>query len=334
MEPVERLDERSGRCRSDWQAYHPKSVSDAGAGMRALMRGLLLFALVPALLCAPRVAAQTEFQDNENLAPDRPEAWAMSYFTATSFMSAFGATPTLSTGGIRIAVELGEIPHLDESQRRVGFNGSKSEDLNKSPVFGRLRAWVGLPHGFVAELAYTPPVMIDGAQPEDLVSMAIARRLIGDDEFSLSARVFGQHGSVAGDVTCPEEIAGNPDFEVNPFGCQAASDDSLELNYYGLDTTGEWTRSNWHWHVSLGVVRVEPEVQVDAYTFDFHDRSRLVARDVLQYLAVGGGYDWAQHWGVRMELLYVPLEVRREAGGPLEDDPLTSLRLQLHYDLR
>jgi hypothetical protein len=302
--------------------------------MRAFRRGLVLFALVPILLYAPGVAAQTEFQDNENLAPDRPEAWAMSYFTATSFMTAFGATPELPAGRIRIALELGEIPHLDESQRRVGFNGFKSEDLNKSPVVGRLRAWVGLPHGFVAELGYTPPVTIDGARPEDLVSMAIARRLIGDEEFSLSARVFGQHGSVTGDVTCPEEIAGNSDFDVNPFGCQAASNDSLELNYYGLEATGEWTRSNWHWHASLGVVRVEPEVQVDAYTFDFHDRSRLVSRDVLPYLALGGGYSWAQHWGVGMEVLYVPLEVRREAGAPLEDDPLTSLRLQLRYDLR
>ena len=79
---------------------------------------------------------------------------------------------------------------------------------------------------------------------------------------------------------------------------------------------------------------MEPEVQVDAYTFDFHDRSRLVSRDVLPYLALGGGYSWAQRWGVGMELLYVPLEVRRETGGPLEDDPLTSLRLQLRYDLR
>lgn len=302
--------------------------------MRAFMGGMLSFALAPILLCAPRAEAQSEFQDNENLAPDRPEAWAMDYFTATGFMTAFGATPELPTGGIRFAVELGQIPHLDASQRRVGFSGSKSEDLNKSPVFGRLRAWVALPRDFVAELAYTPPVRIDGARPKNLVSMAVARRLTGNDGFSLSARLFGQHGSVTGDVTCPGKIAGNSDFEVNPFGCQAASNDSLELNYYGIDATGEWTRSNWQWHVSLGMVRVEPEVQVDAYTFDFHDRSRLVSRDVLEYLALGGGYRWAQHWGVRMEVLYVPLEVRRAMGGPLEDDPLTSLRLQLHYDLR
>lgn len=298
------------------------------------MRRLLFFALVALLLHVPMAAAQDVFRENERLDPDRPEAWAMNYFTATSFMTAFGETPELAPGGVRLAVELGEIPHLDASQRQVGFNGTKAEDLNKSPVVGRLRAWIGLPHGFVAEVAYTPPVSIDGARPEDMVAAAIARRMVERKGFVLSARVFGQHGAVTGDVTCPAELAGVEDFERNPYGCQAASDDRLELNYYGVDATAIWVRANWQWHATLGMARVEPEVQVDAYTFDYRDRSRLVTKDVLPYVALGVSRGLGQKWGIGMEVLHVPLHVRREEAASRESDPLTSVRLQLRRDIR
>ena len=204
------------------------------------MRDLLQLLLVLSVLLSQGVLAQTVFRDDELLAPDRPESWAMNYFAASSLMTAFGESPTLETGNWEAALELGHIPRLSDAQQRVGFAGFKNEDLNRSPVFGRLRLTLGLPAGWVAELGYTPPLTIDGTRPRDLVALAVGRRVFERGEFTLSARVLGQHGTVKGDVTCPGELAGVEDGEQNPYGCQAPSNDRLTLNYYGIDLTSGW----------------------------------------------------------------------------------------------
>lgn len=295
------------------------------------MRGLLHLLLVSSTVFGQDVGAQTVFRDDEILAPDRPESWAMNYFAASSLMTAFGESPALGAGKWEGAVEFGHVPRLSDAQQRVGFAGFKNEDLNRSPVFGRLRLMLGLPAGWVAELGYTPPLTIDGTRPHNLVALGVGRRLLERDGFTLSARVFGQHGEVSGDVTCPNELAGVEDGERNPYGCQAPSDDRLTLNYYGIDLTTGWVSNAWHWHAGVGVVRTELQVQVDALTFDVRDRSRLVANDVLPLFAAGAGRDIGSRWSVAMEVLYVPLTVRRDATASTEQDPLTSLRLQIRY---
>jgi len=213
----------------------------------------------------------------------------------------------------------------------VGFDAVKREDLNKSPVFGRLRMTLGLPAGWIAELGYTPPLAIDGVHPRELIAIAIGHRLLERGAYTLSARAFGQHGGAQGDITCPSELAGVEDSERNPYGCQAASDDRVALDYYGVDLVSGWNAGPWHWHADVGVARTETEVRVDALTFDFRDRSRLVARDVLPFVAIGTGRDIGTHWRIGVELLHVPLTVRRGPGAPRDSDPLTSLRLQVRY---
>lgn len=294
------------------------------------MRGLHFLLLCSALL-GQGAHAQTVFRDDEILSPDRPESWAMNYFAASSLMTAFGESPTLAPGNWEVAMELGHIPRLSDAQQRVGFAGFKQEDLNRSPVFGRLRLMLGLPAGWVAELGYTPPLTVDGTRPRDLVVVAVGRRVLERGQFTLSARAWGQHGTVAGDVTCPGDLAGVEDIERNPYGCQAASNDRLTLNYYGVDVTSGWSSGGWRWHAGVGVVRTELQVQVDALTFDVHDRSRLVADDVLPLFVVGTQRDIGARWSVGMEVLHVPLTVRRDADAATEHDPLTSLRLQVRY---
>ncbi|GAB3095950.1 hypothetical protein [Lysobacter terrae] len=287
--------------------------------------------LIPALLMGANASAQTIVRNDENLKSDRPEAWAMNYFAASTLMTSAGETPELKTGEWAISLDLGEIPHLSEEQRRAGFNGIKQEDLNKSPVFGRLRVHMGLPAGWVGEIGYSPEVSIDGARPRNLFAIALGRRFIERGNYTLSARVFGQHGGAGGDITCPRDLAGIDDIERNPYGCQAASNDRIALNYYGGDATSSWTAGPWHWHATLGVLRTETQVQVDALTFDAHDRSRLVAKDVLPFFVVGGGRDIGHRWAMTLELLHVPLDVRREPEASRENDPLTSVRIQLRY---
>ena len=292
---------------------------------------LLKLLLVVVALCASEVNAQPVIGAVERLSPDRPEAWAMNFFTMASAMTGFGASPQLAPGQWSAAAELGQIPHLSDRQQRVGFSGFKREDLNKSPALGRLRGMIGLPRGWIAELGYTPPVEIDGTRTHDLFAAAVGRRLLERGEFSVSARVFGQHGQVGSDITCPAELAGIDDAQRNPYGCRRPSRDRLQLNYYGIELTIARQHGPWQWHAGMAAVRTETQVQVDAHTYGVHDRSRLVAKDMLPAITIGTTRAF-EHWHWGAEVLYVPLHVRRDEGGSIENDPLVSVRLQLRYE--
>lgn len=289
---------------------------------------LLLFAL---LLYALGARAQSTVRNDESLASNRPEAWAMNYVGATTLMTAFGETPPLAPWNWSVALDLGHVPRLTDAQQRVGLHGIKQEDLDKAPVFGRLRLILGLPGSFVAEIGYTPQVSISGTQPLDLLAFAIRRRVFEHGRFAISTRAFGQHGRAHGDITCPAKLSGIVDPQENPFGCQAPSDDRITLNYYGFEVTSSWATASWHAHASVGVARTEFSVQVDALTFDLRDRSRLVARGALPFATLGTSRDLDAHWNLGGEVLYVPLRVRRRPDAPSGNDPLTSLRLQLRY---
>jgi hypothetical protein len=273
--------------------------------------------------------AQVVVRNDEHLGRDRPEAWAMNYVGATTLMTSFETPSALTAWRGGIAFDLGHIPRLTARQERVGLGGVKQEDLNKTEVFGRLRLFLGLPAGFIAEVGYTPPLSIGGAQPLDLFSVAIGRILLARESFNLSVRALAQQGRVRGDITCPAAIAGSADPQRNPFGCQTPSDDHVMLGYYGVELISAWAVPSWRAHASIGAVRTEFAVDVDALTFDVRDRSRLVARGSLQFVTIGASHDLAPRWTLGGELLYVPLQVQREPGGPRENDPLASVRIEL-----
>jgi hypothetical protein len=295
------------------------------------MRCVLSPCLLALALLGRAVLAQTIVHDDEHLATDRPEAWAMNHVAASTFLTALGESPAMAPGRWDIVLEATVIPRLSDAQQQVGFRGFKKEDLNRSPVFGRLRVRFGLPAGWVAEVAYTPPLEIHGTRPRDLFAVAIGHRIVERAGWTLSARAFGQHGAAQGDITCPARLAGVADREENPSGCVAASDDRIELDYYGVDVVASRTIGRWRGYADLGAIRSELAVQVDAPVFDVRDRSRLTARNVLPYIALGATYDFDAHWSAGVEGLYVPLVVKREDGGERENDPFTTVRVQLRY---
>jgi hypothetical protein len=289
------------------------------------------------LLCLqllPTTAAAQFIDDTrESFGFDTPEAWAMAYVTSSTLMTGHGETPALDPGGFALSAELGHIPRLDDDQQRVGFGGFKSEDLNKSPVFGRARLWIGLPAGFVGEIAWTPPVEIDGVKPSDLFAIGIGRRWIDRDSWSLSTRAHAQSGSAQGDITCPQQIAGNTDPEINPFRCAAPSEDRIKLRYYALEATAAYgaAQSDWRAHASVGLSRYEPRVQVNARSRNLISIPRLSTKGTAPYLALGTTYRFDPRWELSGEVLYVPLDVRREEDGAVENDPFWSARLMLRY---
>src|SRR5664279_2999189 len=107
------------------------------------MRKLPYLLLAGLLACAFGVRAQAVIHNDERLDTDRPEAWALNYMAASSLMTAFGETPALAPWHWGVALDLGQIPRLSAAQQRVGLDGTKQEDLNKSPVFGRARVYLG-----------------------------------------------------------------------------------------------------------------------------------------------------------------------------------------------
>ena len=293
--------------------------------MTVWLIGTWLFALTDTL--AAQMLPISEGVDTVGVRSE--EGWAMRYVGASSLMTGFGELPELGVGEWQLAGELGHIPKLSRKQQEVGLGGIKQEDLNKSPVFGRLRGWMGLPGGWVAELGYTPPLEIDGAKPVDLFAAALGRRFALGQRYSLSLRALGQHGAAQGDITCPRDVVGS-DAAGNPFRCARPSKDRIDLNYYGLDATLARQFSDWTAHLTLGNVRYEPEVQVNAELQSLIERIRLRNRGQLPYFAVGLQPRVSNRLNWATELLYVPLRVQRD-GGPEENDPYWGLRLQLSW---
>ncbi len=276
---------------------------------------------------AARVHAQQVINDHERLAPDRPEAWAMNHAAAATFFTGFGTTQQLARGQWSVTAELDQVPFLSADQRAVGFNGDKTEDLNKSPVFGRLRASVGLPWGLVGELGWTPPVTLNGAKAVGLLSAAVSRDLWTHGPWAVSGRAWGQRGGISGDITCPADLAGLDDPQRNPYGCEAPSKDNLQLDVYGAEFAASRAVGAWRWHAGLGLVRTELEVQVDALTFGFRDRTRLTANAGRHYLVLGVGRVLGRAGTLTAELLHEPLPVRRPGDIAAHDDAFTGLRL-------
>ena len=213
----------------------------------------------------------------------------------------------------------------------MGFGGSKQEDLNKSPVFGRLRLALGLPGDWVAEFGYTPPLQLAGSRARNVFAVAIGGRLIERDALTLSMRALGQLGKVDGDITCPRRATGSFDPATNPFDCQAPSQDAFTANYYGIDATAGWGAGDWKVYGSAGIVRARLDVQVDAFVALTHDRSRITSNGNLRWLTFGARYGFEPRSSVAVEMLYVPLDVRRPPQAPSVNDPLWSVRGQFRY---
>ncbi len=294
----------------------------------------LCLGLAMTMVAPPSALGQQVFEDDQQVGGDSPEAWAMSYVTSSTLLTGLGGPPELAPGAWMLGAELASIPRLEEAQRSVGFGGEKAEDLNKSPVFGRLRAWFGLPAGMVGEVAYTPDIEIGDVRAKRLFALGAGRSFGLAAGWRASARAFLQRGRVQGDITCPAGIAGNTDFARNPFGCTAPSSDEISLRYSGAELGAAWQGAPQalRYQLGAGLARLTPEVQVDAPLMpDARDRSRLHARRYVRFFTAGIGQDRQDGLGWAAELLYVPLEVRRDPAASRENDPYWSLRLMLRW---
>ena len=284
------------------------------------------------LLAAMPADAQVSVGDRQVLAFERPESWAMAHAAAGTLFLGSGPPQSGQPFHLTIAAEFASVPHIERSKTRVGFNGTKLEDLNKSPVFGRARLSMGLPLGFTAELAYSPPVTIDGVRPDGIYGLALERPLIDRDSWTAGLRIYGQAAQVRGSITCSSDIFDLGVFhpERNPFGCVAPSDDLAELDHYGLEiAVGRRAEGHRRWlpFAAFAASRLDAKVQVNADRGFVIDRSIRATEGTLRTITVGTVFRWDESWRWTVAASYTPLDVERPPDFQRRDDDFWSFRL-------
>jgi len=286
--------------------------------------GLFFSASVPALA-------------TEDLDSERPEAWAMFYFTSVTLFSGLGTPKSRELGEVEAGVEVGNIPQLNEEQRTVGFDGTKKEDLNNSPIFARGRLTVGLPWKLGLLLGYTPPVTVWGVKPH-IFSYGLERPVYERGPWTVGLRAYGQVGSVEGAFTCPGDAASEPPGSPgNPYGCEGKSKDQITVNYWGLEASGSYRSDSFRgltpW-VTLAGNYLDTRFQVKADTFGFRDRERLKADTGTVTLGIGLRYPVTEKIDLSVGMSFTPLWVTRPPSTSDDTDPLLNARSVLSYRFR
>ena len=292
---------------------------------------LIVSAAVVGLLLLGLPASAQVIDDVEELEWDRPEAWAMKYFNSVSLLTGLGAPQNRRPWSFEVGLELDNIPQLSEDQRRIGFGGTKVEDLNRLPVFFRPRLIIGLPAQFSVEVAWVPPVEINGVST-NLFSAGLERPFFRSGALVLGGRLTGQIGTIEGDLTCTAEEAsyppGPPD---NIWGCEAPSEDELTLNSVSLAFTGGYTVKKTTFHWGLAANYMDMEFQVDAITYGVVDRTLLLADGWTWSVSGGASWRLSRLLSIAGELFYSPLSVVRPPSTESENDGLFNLRTMLRF---
>jgi hypothetical protein len=286
------------------------------------------------LMVAPKLWGQ--FEDPVFLEDDRPEAWAMKYFTSISVLSGYGPLEKREAGWIDLGMEIMDIPHLGEGYRRVGFNGVKDENLNNAPFMFRPRVSYYFHPRLAVTVSYVPPIEVWGITP-NILSGALEWRVLERGAWSLGARLYGQTGSVKGPFSCSEDnVLGGEDFERNPFGCNRVAKDRVSMDYFGAEFSvarrfagiGGLTP-----FFSAGWNSMHMQTDLDSSLFFEPHRRTEIATDDTYSLVGGARIPVGDRWTVGLQVYYSPLDVLRLGKEKAENDSLIHARLQFVYHL-
>lgn len=251
---------------------------------------------------------------NQKVDFDSPEGWAMAFMTSSS--QNLGQIPpySLDIGDLSISAEISSIPHLSREQQRVGFSGFKDEDLNKSPVFGKLRTNIGLPWDLNAELSWTPPLKIDDSKPEDLWGIALSKPLLAQEKFSLGLRIFILRGGAVASVTCSKDVVKFDSYSPqNIAGCVGESDDKLQMDHEGAEFFVSFNNlSNIHPWISFATTNLDNSVLINAPLEIGRERIKIFSNGSIQTITFGINYELSKNWNLSLASSLTPLDVNRQ----------------------
>jgi hypothetical protein len=294
----------------------------------------ILFALAVALAAAPPAAATIRIGGTQQLADDSPELWGMKFAAAVTEFTGLGALEPLERGAVELGFEAGSIPALTREERRIGFDGTKVEEIDRGPAYGRIRGRIGLPAGFELGLGLVPPVELDGLEPL-LLSASLSRLLRPGPRFRLGAELAAHGGRFEGDITCHHDAAAaGDDVELNPLGCEEPSDDHVEIRTASLALVGSLVPGRpggFSPYLRLAAQYLDGRFEVGARYDGLVDETVLAGDDLLGAVAIGGAWEPAPAWRLAGEAAYTPLELRR--AGETEDQSVFNFRLQVAWRL-
>ena len=242
-----------------------------------------------------------------------PEGWAMSYMTAASLNLSEKFPEVLTLGQFNITAAISTIPELNEEQQRIGFGGFKSEDLNKSPVFGRGKITAGFYWDSIIELSWTPPLEIDGAKPEQMWGLAIAKQIYTNEVFNLGMRLYKFNGQATASVTCSEENVMQPLYSPgNISGCIGTSKDQIDMSHDGIEILFQRESSiGFKPWFSLASTRLKPSVQINAPLELIQEEAFIETSGRLMTLNLGLNYKLSENWLLNLGTSYTPIDVQR-----------------------
>ncbi len=300
------------------------------------MRARILLAGLVLVSAAAGANAQAVITTVEHVDFDRPESWALQYFTSATLLTGLDPAEDERAGTITIGLETGWVPSLTPAQERVGFHGTAFQDLNKAPIVLRPRVRVGLPGRFALMAAGTPPIRAFGVTPR-LVALALDWAMIDGEDWRIAWRAHGQTGTVTGAFSCPASVAAfPPGSAANPTGCQAESTDVATLRYGGaeVETARRLARlGGLTPHVAVGVNAIAARYQLNARAFGDIDHTRLETSGVTWSASVGAALPINAHVTLSADMFYTPLMVRRTATAPRTNDGLFNVRALVSYRL-
>jgi hypothetical protein len=278
------------------------------------------------------IAQTSSTSSTGQIAFDRPEEWAMKYFTSATSLSGLSTPDIPSPGSLAVQFEIGWLPTLSTAQQRVGFDGTAPEDLNKAPVFLRPRVMLGLPRRLSLIVAVDPPVRAFGVTPR-LLALGIDGPIHDSGTWRVGWRAHGQIGTVTAAFTCPANVVPfAPGSANNPTGCTAESSDVTSLRYVGVELQA--TRRIVHrfsLQASAGPNFVDNVFQTNAQTYGQPDHTRLQASGVTLTTSAGFGYTVTDRFTIVMNLFYAPLTVQRTISSASTIDPMFNARALISY---
>jgi hypothetical protein len=294
-------------------------------------------ALVIVMALSVNGSAQTVVSPVEHLTFDRPEAWALKYFTSATLLAGLDTWEDTPPGSVAIGLEGGWLPRLSAAQQLVGFNGTTPEDLNKAPIFVRPRLRVGLSRRLSLIAGGTLPVRAFGITPR-LFAVGLGWTAYDAHDWRIVSRVHGQVGTVTGAFTCPSDVLGFPPGSTdNPRGCEAESADVSTLRYVGVELGAARRVAGMHGltpHVSAGGNWVDAIFQVKARTFGFIDHTQYTTSGATFFVSGGVGVPVTRRLSISGDLFYAPLTVRRTETAARTTDGLLNVRALLSYRVR
>jgi hypothetical protein len=291
--------------------------------------------LLIGLFAAAPAGAQMVMNSTDHLSFDRPESWALKYFTAATLLGGLDTPQTQKPWSVSIGLEAGLLPPLSRAQQLVGYDGTEAQDLNKAPFLPRPRVTIALPGRLSLVVAGVPPFAMFGLRAK-LLAFALERPVYETPALAVGLRAYGQAGTVRGSYTCPAStLAFAPGSAGNIDGCQAASSDTASLRYVGGEASVAYRpQSRLSPHVAIGLTYMDVGFQVGALTYGMIDHTHYLSKGMAVSGSGGVSYRLTSRLSLSTDAFYSPLSVRRGPGAPLQNDGMFNVRALVTYRMR